>query len=60
MSGGIANIDLFIVECDGHVVRYVFLAQVDIQSILMATNLFLHVYLMYYNHQSFTQYTAFN
>ena len=60
MSGRIANIDFFIVECDGHVVRYVFLGQVDIQSILMATDLFLHVYLMYYNHQSFAQYTAFN
>ena len=30
------------------------------QSILTKISLFLHVYLMHYSHESFTQYTAFN
>ena len=50
----------FYVECDGHRVKYRFVGLVDSQSVLMVTNSFLHVLLMYYVHQSFTQYRAFN
>ena len=49
VSGGILN--FFIVECDGHVVRYGFVELVESQSILVATNLFLQVHLTYYVHQ---------
>ena len=41
VSGEILN--FFIVECDGHVVRYGFVELVESQSILVATNLFLQV-----------------
>ena len=60
VNGGTANFDFFIVECDDHVKRYGFVGKVNSQSVPMATNLFLYVHLMYYNHQSFTQYTSFN
>ena len=55
-----AKIHFLIAEYDDHLVRYGWRGQVNSQSILMITNLFLPVHLMYYIQRSFSQYTAFN
>ena len=55
-----AEINFLIAECDDHLVRYGWWGRVNSQSLLMITNLFLPIHLMYYIQRSFSQYTALN
>lgn len=44
----IPEINFFIIEYDGHVLRYSFAGREDGQSILMTVNLFLHFNFLYH------------
>ena len=50
----ILKIIFSIIGCDGHVVRYGFVGQVDSQSVLMTVNLFVCAHFINCTHQSLT------